>query len=82
VPGPAFQPGHDPHRPTAPRHRPDDALESATVGEWTVGQADQIRSGVSLRDQVRFDAYLAARQQKPSLTFRDHLRTVGGEIEV
>jgi regulator of RNase E activity RraA len=107
--------------PTGPLHldtRRDDALESAPVGEWTVGQADvvladddgalfvpadraaeifthaetirdterrqadQIRSGVSLRDQVRFDAYLAARRQNPSLSFRDHLRTVGGEIEV
>jgi 4-hydroxy-4-methyl-2-oxoglutarate aldolase len=44
-------------------------------------QADLIRSGVSLRDQVGFDAYLAARKQKPSLTFRDHLRAVGGAIE-
>jgi regulator of RNase E activity RraA len=107
--------------PTGPLHlgdRPADALESATVGEWTVGradlvigdddgalfvpadraaeifthaetirdterrQADRIRSGVSLRDQVRFDVYLAARRQTPSLSFRDHLRNVGGEIEV
>jgi 4-hydroxy-4-methyl-2-oxoglutarate aldolase len=45
-------------------------------------QADQIRAGVSLRDQVRFGAYLARRQQEPALTFRDHLRAVGGAIEV
>jgi 4-hydroxy-4-methyl-2-oxoglutarate aldolase len=37
---------------------------------------------VSLREQVRFDVYLAARSRTPSLSFRDHLRNVGGEIEV
>jgi regulator of RNase E activity RraA len=45
-------------------------------------QAERIRSGHSLREQVGFAAYLAARSGNPSLTFREHLRTVGGEIEV
>lgn len=45
-------------------------------------QADLIRSGTTLRDQVRFRDYLAARAADPRLTFRDHLRGVGGEIEV
>jgi regulator of RNase E activity RraA len=106
--------------PTGPQRldvRPDDALESATVGDWTVGredlvlgdddgvlflpavraeesftlaetihdterrQADRIRAGISLRSQLQFDTYLAQRQQTPSLTFRDHLRAVGGAIE-
>lgn len=44
-------------------------------------QADRIRGGASLRSQVRFDAYLAARAQTPNLTFREHLRAVGGAIE-
>jgi regulator of RNase E activity RraA len=44
-------------------------------------QAEQIRSGVSLRTQVRFDEYLAGRRENPSLTFREHLRAVGGAIE-
>ncbi|WBQ06303.1 RraA family protein [Kribbella sp. CA-293567] len=96
---------------------PADALESATIGEWTVTrddvvlgdedgvifvpadrtdelldlaaaihaterhQAELIRSGTSLRQQVGFDAYLAARKERPSLTFREHLRGVGGAIE-
>ncbi len=107
--------------PTGPQRldlRSQDALDSATVGEWTVGredlvlgdddgvlfvpaaraadiftlaetirdtelhQAELMRSGVSLRSQVQFDTYLAQRQQKPSLSFRDHLRGVGGAIEV
>ncbi len=96
---------------------PDNALESATVGEWTVTsadvvlgdedgvvfipadrvdellelaesihaterrQAELIQAGTSLREQVRFDAYLEARKERPSLTFREHLRGVGGAIE-
>ena len=44
-------------------------------------QADHIRAGVSLRRQLRFDRYLARRDQTPSLTFRDYLRAVGGAIE-
>jgi regulator of RNase E activity RraA len=45
-------------------------------------QAELMRGGVSLRSQVRFDAFLAQRERTPSLTFRDHLRDVGGAIEV
>jgi len=44
-------------------------------------QADLMRNGVSLRSQVQFDAYLAAREKSRSLSFRDHLRGVGGAIE-
>ena len=44
-------------------------------------QADQIRAGVPLRRQLQFDRYLARREQTPSLSFRDHLRVVGGAIE-
>jgi regulator of RNase E activity RraA len=96
---------------------PADALESATVGEWTVTrddvvlgdedgiafipadrvdelftlaesirdterrQSELINAGTTLREQVRFDAYLAARAERPTLTFRQHLRGVGGAIE-
>ena len=44
-------------------------------------QAERIRQGVSLRAQVRFQDYLAQRQRTPALTFRQHLRAVGGAIE-
>jgi regulator of RNase E activity RraA len=44
-------------------------------------QADQIRAGVSLRRQLQFDRYLAQREQTPSLSFREHLRAMGGAIE-
>ncbi|MYZ37220.1 MULTISPECIES: dimethylmenaquinone methyltransferase [unclassified Streptomyces] len=114
---PVFSAGSTPTGPQRLDARSEGAVESATVGEWTVGhedlvlgdddgvlfvpadraedlftlaesirdterrQAERIRSGVSLRSQVRFDTYLAARRQTPSLTFRDHLRAVGGAIE-
>lgn len=45
-------------------------------------QALLIEAGTSLRDQVRFSRFLADRATEPELTFRDHLRRVGGEIEV
>ncbi|SEF23118.1 Regulator of RNase E activity RraA [Amycolatopsis pretoriensis] len=44
-------------------------------------QADRIRAGEPLRQQVRFADFLAAREADPALTFRAHLRAVGGAIE-
>jgi 4-hydroxy-4-methyl-2-oxoglutarate aldolase len=44
-------------------------------------QAERISSGITLRAQVRFAEYLAAREHQPELTFRDHLRAAGGAIE-
>jgi regulator of RNase E activity RraA len=53
-----------------------------TIRDTERAQAVSIAAGTSLRAQVKFDAYLAARAKSPALTFREHLRTVGGEIEV
>lgn len=114
---PVFSLGAIPTGPLRLEARPEGALESATVGEWTVDRADlvlgdedgvlfipaahaaelftlaetirdterrqaeRIRAGESLRSQVRFKDYLTSREQTPSLTFRDHLRAVGGAIE-
>jgi regulator of RNase E activity RraA len=44
-------------------------------------QAERLRAGVSLRSQVQFAGYLARRGQSPTLSFREHLRVVGGAIE-
>jgi regulator of RNase E activity RraA len=44
-------------------------------------QAAGIRAGVSLRQQLAFDEYLAGRAADPSYTFRKHLRQSGGAIE-
>jgi len=45
-------------------------------------QADAVRAGVLLRRQLRFDDYLTGRAAEPSLTFREHLRRIGGAVEV
>jgi regulator of RNase E activity RraA len=52
-----------------------------TIRDTERRQAERIRAGVSLRSQLQFDSYLAQRQTTPSLSFRDHLRAVGGAIE-
>ena len=114
---PVFSMGSVPTGPLRLDARPVDVLESATIGDWTVGPADlvagdddgvlflpaarageifslaerirdtereqagRIRAGVTLRDQLRFDTYLADRRRTPSLSFRDHLRAIGGAIE-
>jgi regulator of RNase E activity RraA len=44
-------------------------------------QAAAIRSGTTLRQQLRFDEYLAKRDANRSYTFRAHLRALGGAIE-
>jgi regulator of RNase E activity RraA len=45
------------------------------------GQARRVREGQTLRQQFRFDDFLARRRQSPSLTFREYLRSIGGAIE-
>jgi 4-hydroxy-4-methyl-2-oxoglutarate aldolase len=44
-------------------------------------QADAIRSGKTLRSQLRFADFLAKRASDPTYTFRRHLRKLGGAIE-
>ncbi|MFL6137065.1 MAG: RraA family protein [Frankiaceae bacterium] len=44
-------------------------------------QAARIRGGEPLRDQLRFGAYLEQRRGDPTLSFRDHLRAIGGAVE-
>jgi regulator of RNase E activity RraA len=65
-----------------PATRAGDILALAeTIRDTERRQAERIRAGVSMRSQVQFGAYLAQRRQQPSLSFRDHLRAVGGAIE-
>jgi regulator of RNase E activity RraA len=44
-------------------------------------QAERVRGGDSLRSQLQFRAYLDRRGEDPTLTFRDHIRALGGAIE-
>src|SRR5215469_9185087 len=44
-------------------------------------QAEAIKSGRSLREQLEFARYLEKRASDPSYTFREHLRKMSGAIE-
>jgi hypothetical protein len=39
-------------------------------------------AGSSLREQLRFADYLAARERDQTLTFQAHIQAIGGAIEV
>ena len=45
-------------------------------------QAARLLKGERLRDQLQLEAYVARRQSEPSYTFRDHLKSLGGAIEI
>jgi regulator of RNase E activity RraA len=65
-----------------PADRIDELFDLAeSIRDTEHAQADEIRAGRSLRDQVRFADYLTARAANPDLTFRQHLRAVRGAIE-
>jgi 4-hydroxy-4-methyl-2-oxoglutarate aldolase len=65
----------------AMEHAP--AVLEAAGGIWRTErmQFDLIRRGKTLREQLHFKEYLERRTADPRTTFRDHLRTIGGEIE-
>jgi regulator of RNase E activity RraA len=66
-----------------PAHRIDEIFSLAeSIRDTERHQADLIRSGTTLRAQLHFDEYLAKREDNPALGLREHLRSVGGEIEV
>lgn len=44
-------------------------------------QAQDIASGRTLHEQLRFSEYLEKRTEQPSFTFRQHLKDIGGAIE-
>lgn len=44
-------------------------------------QAQAIRAGKTLRQQLQFEQYLVRRAADPAYTFRKHLRSIGGAIE-
>jgi 4-hydroxy-4-methyl-2-oxoglutarate aldolase len=44
-------------------------------------QAEAIKSGRSLREQLEFARYLEKRATDPNYTFREHLRKISGAIE-
>ena len=45
-------------------------------------QAVRLLKGERLWDQLRVEAYVTRRNAEPSYTFRDHIRSLGGAIEI
>lgn len=54
---------------------------AAAIRAQEAAQADAVRAGTTLREQLEFKRYLAARAQDATLTFREHLRRIGGAME-
>jgi regulator of RNase E activity RraA len=52
-----------------------------TIYQTERKQAEAIKNGKKLREQLRFDEYLSKRASDPSYTFRKHLKALGGAIE-
>ena len=66
----------------APAQRIEDILAIAhSIWEKERRQAQEIRAGKKLREQLQFDEYLARRSTDSTYTFRQHLRAIGGAIE-
>ncbi len=64
-----------------PRSDASRIAEAATgIRDTERRQAVAMREGISLRSQTRFAEYLAAREER-GITFRQHLRSIGGAIE-
>ena len=59
----------------------DVAQMATTIRNTERAQAARMRLGNTLRNQADFPGYLAAREANPQTTFRQHLRSLGGEIE-
>jgi 4-hydroxy-4-methyl-2-oxoglutarate aldolase len=52
-----------------------------TIWQTERKQAERIKSGETLRSQLKFAEYLAKRSTNPEYTFRHHLRDIGAAIE-
>ncbi len=65
-----------------PAARAEDLLEAGrAIMERERAQAERVRGGTTLREQMRFAEYLRRRDEDPAYTLRQHLREVGAEIE-
>lgn len=54
---------------------------AAEIATHERDQAALVRQGTTLREQLRFEAYLERRAIDPAHTFRRHLEEIGGAIE-
>lgn len=52
------------------------------IADREAAQAVKLAGGELLRDQLRLSEYLQRRAENPELTFRAHLKSMGGAIEI
>ncbi len=65
-----------------PEQKIEELLSTASaIYQTERKQAEAIKNGKRLREQLRFDEYLTKRATDSSYTFRKHLRILGGAIE-
>ena len=53
-----------------------------TIEQTEQRQVKAMVAGKTLSRQLKFDEYLKKRSKNPELTFREHLRDIGGAIEI
>jgi len=53
-----------------------------TIAETEKRQAENIKNGKTLSQQLKFDEYLKKRSKNSAYSFREHLQKIGGAIEV
>jgi hypothetical protein len=63
------------------QHAEDLLSVAQKIWERERSQAEAIKSGRSLREQLDFARYLETRAADPEYTFREHLRKISGAIE-
>ncbi|MBI4680720.1 MAG: RraA family protein [Nitrospirae bacterium] len=65
-----------------PNQKIEELLSTAhTIYQTERKQAEAIKDGKRLREQLRFDEYLTKKAVDSSYTFRKHLKALGGAIE-
>ena len=57
------------------------ARAARAICETEHNQAAKMKQGTPLRSQLRFADFLARRAETPTMTFRQHLRRIGGAVE-
>ncbi len=62
-------------------HSEEIAAAARAIRETERAQAEKMRQGTSLRAQLRFADFMSRRSSNPELTFRQHLRRIGGAVE-
>ena len=63
-------------------HHAEEVVSTALeIGDRERKQAELLRKGVNLREQLHFDEFLRKRTSNPLFSFREHLREIGGAIE-